>query len=120
MTSSPLRWPSNSISIFYHKQKNGSPGASRTHNLLLRTEPLYPLSYWATPLYYTTQSKPTEAGLRLLVVDVVVFNSVRPVDCGLIDDIELASWASVVHFLNSNALAWIDTDDDTDVAIATS
>ena len=35
------------------KTKNGSPGASRTHNLLLRTEPLYPLSYWATPLYYT-------------------------------------------------------------------
>ena len=26
---------------------SGDPGASRTHNLLLRTELLYPLSYWA-------------------------------------------------------------------------
>ena len=37
--------------ITYHQTKNGSPGASRTHNPLLRTEPLYPLSYGATICY---------------------------------------------------------------------
>ena len=38
---------------------NGDPGASRTHNLFLRTELLYPLSYRTKYIiYYTTYTKP--------------------------------------------------------------
>ncbi len=36
--------------------KNGDPGASRTHNLFLRTELLYPLSYGATLCYNYTMN----------------------------------------------------------------
>ena len=39
--------PSSQSRLETAQTKNGDFGASRTHNLLLRTEPLYPLSYEA-------------------------------------------------------------------------
>ena len=45
--------------------KNGDSGGSRTHNLLLRTEPLYPLSYQATPPLYHNPLNNLERLLQL-------------------------------------------------------
>ena len=58
----PTNHPGSLRGTFLHK--NGDPGASRTHNLLLRTELLYPLSYQATYLYssiYRRTNKPRSA-----------------------------------------------------------
>ena len=41
----------------------GDPGASRTHNLLLRTEPLYPLSYRANTFILTKKEPLIKRGL---------------------------------------------------------